>query len=207
MEHTDHSWYAVRISGQATRVSHRRIIFTGPKGGSHQYLVPDINQKTNIEVELEHQGIEYFLPMSISEAPHRRKRNVMVTRRAPLLPGYVFVQHVPDWQRLEDAEGVVGVLKCGLDNVRIPSRDIHDLRMIEWQAFCDYLDPPEDREKRAVHDRFVEGARYMISHKTYGQIPVTILSITNRNRVKAIADKLGRIDFLPADIDEVNEAA
>ena len=200
MEHTDHSWYAVRISGQATRVSHRRIIFAGPKGGTHQYLVPDINQKTNIEVELDHLGVDYFLPMAISEAPHRRKRNVMVTRRTPLLPGYVFVQHVPDWQRLEDADGVVGVLKCGPDNVRIPSRDIHDLRMIEWQAFCDYVDPPKDRTRR----RFIEGARMQISHKRLGSMGVEIISVTSRNTIRVIADRLGTFEFA---VDEVHEAA
>lgn len=200
MNSIDHSWYAVRISGQATRVSHRRIIFAGPKGGTHQYLVPDINQKTNIEVELEAQGVDYFLPMAISETPHRRKRNVMVTRRAPLLPGYVFVQHVPDWQRLEKAEGVVGVLKCGLDNVRIPSRDIHDLRMIEWQAFCDYVDPPKKRTKR----RFIEGARLAINHKTLGTMDVQILSVTSRNTIRVIADRLGKFEFA---VDEVHEAA
>lgn len=205
MEHIDHNWYAVRISGQATRVSRRRIIFAGPKGGTHQFLVSDINQKMEIEMELERLGIDYFIPMVIQEDPHRRKRNVMVTRRAPLLPGYVFVQHVPDWQLLESnaakAIGIIGVIR-DLDNVpvRVWSKDIHDLRMIEWQAFCDYIDPPKSRTKR----RFIEGSRLAISHKTLGTMDVQILSVTSRNTIKVIADRLGKFEF---NVDEVSEAA
>ena len=196
---TNHSWYAIRISGQASRVSRRRIIFAGPKGGRHQFIVPDINQKTNIETALDDLGIDYFIPMAIEEIPHRRNRSVAVTRRVPLIPGYAFVQHVHDWQRLEEAYGVVGVLRCGLENVRITDRDIHALRMIEWQCYCDYLDPPKDRTKR----RFIEGSKHLLNHKTIGLMNVTILSVTNRKTVKAFSDWLGKIEFAVDDVEEV----
>lgn len=200
MEHVDHSWYAIRISGQGARVSRRRIIFAGPKGGTHQYLVPDINQKSNIEVALDDLGIDYFIPMAIEEVPHRRKRGVMVTRRVPLIPGYAFVQHVADWQALEDTDGVAGVLKCGQENVRIPNRDIHALRMIEWDCFCNYVDPPKDRARR----RFMEGSRHVLKHRTIGLMDVTVISVTGRNTIKAIADRLGKVEFA---VDDVEEAA
>lgn len=200
MEHTDHNWYAVRISGQATRVSHRRMIFTGPKGGAHQYLVPDINQKMEIELELEALTIDYFIPMVIQERRHRKKGSIILTRRTPMIPGYAFVKHVPDWQKLEEAKSVIGVLKCGFENVRIPSRDIDELQMIQWQAFCNYMDPPKQYTRR----RFIEGARLAINHKRIGHMDVEILSVTSRNTIKVIADRMGKFEFA---VDEVHEAA
>ncbi|MCY0150898.1 hypothetical protein OEG84_25160 [Hoeflea sp. G2-23] len=206
MNNIDHNWYAVRISGQATRVSNRRIVFAGPKGGAHQFIVPDINQKTNIEVALDTLGIDYFIPMAITETPHRRKRNVMVTRRQPIIQGYAFVRYVDDWHHFDGSAaksmGIFGVIR-DLDNapVRVWGRDIHDLRMIEWQAFCDYVDPPKARSRR----RFIEGSRHVLRHKpTDSVISVTIQSVTNRNTVKAIADRLGKFEFA---VDDVEEAA
>ena len=155
MENIDHHWYAIRISGQATRVSRRRIVFAGPKGGTHEFLVPDINQKTNIEIELDKLDLEYFIPFTISEHEDRRKRGVMVTLRRPVLPGYAFVRCVRDWRALEEADGVLQAIR-DLDNVlvRVPNTDIHVLRMIEWDAWCEYVDPPKDRTRR----KWVEGS-------------------------------------------------
>jgi hypothetical protein len=201
LEHTDHHWYAVRISGQATRVHKRRIVFTGPKGASHQYLVPDINQKMEIELELERIGVDYFIPMLIQEAPHRRKRNVMVARRVPMISGYAFVKRVRDWQDIEGIKCVSGVIR-GFDHspVRVPSCDIDDLQMIQWQAFCNYMDPPKQHFRR----RFIEGSRHTIKHKTLGLMDVHILSVTSRNTIKVIADRLGKFEI---PVDEVSEAA
>jgi transcription antitermination factor NusG len=205
LEHTDHHWYVVRISGHATRVSRRRIVFAGPRGGTHQFIVPDIDQKTNIEIELDKLDLEYFIPFTISEHEDRRKRGVMVTLRRPVLPGYAFVRCVRDWRALEEAAGVMQAIR-DLDNVlvRVPNTDIHVLRMIEWDAWCEYVDPPKDRTRR----QWIEGSRRMIRHKATDTVmAVTVLSVSNRNRIKAIADKLGRLDFSPTDVDDLGEAA
>lgn len=200
MQSLDHNWYAVRIAGQATSVHRRRVFVAGPKGGLHRFLVPDINHKTNIEVAFDGLGVEYFLPIVVHETPHRRKRKMTVVNRTPIIPGYVFVRYVPDWQKLEKTAGVIGVLKSGLNNVRIPHKDIYDLRLIEWQAYMDYIDPPKKRVKR----RFIEGSRHSSRHKTLGEISFEVLSVTNRNTIKIFADKLGKFEV---SVDDMEKAA
>ena len=199
-------WYAARISGHATRVANQRLIFHGPKGGSYQYLLPDIDQRTNIEVALDKMPLEYFLPMASREFPHRRKRGVWVTERVPILPGYVFVRNVGDWRALEFADGVIDILRCGHENVRIPAVDIHRLRMVEWECYIDYehararrVDPPKKRLGR----KYIEGSRHTVNHKRLGHIDFTVMSVTSRQTIRAIHDKLGKIELKVDDIEEV----
>ena len=199
-------WYAARISGHATRVANQRLIFHGPKGGSYQYLLPDIDQRTNIEVALDKMSLEYFLPMASREFPHRRKRNVWITERVPILPGYVFVRNVGDWRALEFADGVIDILRCGHENVRIPAVDIHRLRMVEWECYVEYerararrVDPPKNRLGR----KYIEGSRHTVNHKRLGNIDFTVMSVTSRQTIRAIHDKLGKIELKVDDIEEV----
>lgn len=199
-------WYAARISGHATRVANQRLIFHGPKGGSYQYLLPDIDQRTNIEVTLDKLPLEYFLPMASREIQHRRKRNVWLTERVPILPGYVFVRNVGDWRALEFADGVIDILRCGHENVRIPAVDIHRLRMVEWECYVEYerararrVDPPKKRLGR----KYIEGSRHTVKHKRLGHIDFTVMSVTSRQTIRAIHDKLGKIELKVDDIEEV----
>jgi len=205
-EWTNPYWYAARISGHATRVANQRMIFHGPKGGSYQFLLPDIDHRTNIEVALDALDLEYFLPMASKEFPHRRKRGVWVTEREPILPGYVFVRNVRDWQALQFADGVIDILRCGHENVRIPALDIHRLRMVEWECYVEYerarahrVDPPKKRLGR----KYIEGSRHHVYHKRLGGLDFTVLSVTGRQTIRAIIDKLGKIELSVDDIEDV----
>lgn len=201
-----HDWYAARITGQATQVSSKKMIIYGPQGGSHQYRVPDIDGRMNIEVALDALDLEYFLPMLHYEIPHRRKRGEWITLSEPIIPGYVFVRHITNWRALEQAEGVVGILRCGPESVRIPGIDIHRLRMAEWECYLDFerkrqlrLDPPKKRLGR----KYIEGSRHSVIHKRLGRMDITISSVTSRNTIKAIADKLGKVEIGVDDIEKV----
>jgi transcription antitermination factor NusG len=203
---TNPHWYAARISGHATRVARHRMIFHGPNGGPYQYLVPDIDRRMTIEMPLDALDLEYFLPVASKEFPHRRKRGVWVTEREPILPGYVFVRNVRNWQALEFADGVIGILRCGHENVRIPALDIHRLRMVEWECYVEYerarahrIDPP----KKKLGRKYVEGSRHTVNHKRLGHIDFTVMSVTSRQTIRAIHDKLGKIELKVDDIEEV----
>jgi transcription antitermination factor NusG len=192
----DHNWYAVRVTGGALKVFSEKLVFAGPKGGTRKFSVPDIDQRTNIEVEFEKLGIEYFLPCLISKKQHRRKREAYITKRRPLIPGYVFVRYVSDWQQIKDIRDVVDVVRSENGPVRIRNQDIHLLRMAAWQSYCDAFESEHERLKR----KFPAGSTHRVNHKTVGFIDVTVLSVTQSKKIKGFSDWLGKVEFKAEDL-------
>lgn len=64
------------------------------------------NRETTALVNLERQGFEAFLPLYQGTVRHARR---LVSRRAPLFPGYVFVRLDPSRDRWRSINGTIGV--------------------------------------------------------------------------------------------------
>ncbi len=64
------------------------------------------NREVTALVNLERQGFDSFLPLYRRTIRHARR---LVSRRAPLFPGYVFVRLDPDRDRWRSVNGTIGV--------------------------------------------------------------------------------------------------
>lgn len=84
-----------------------RELSAGGRTAARWYAAHTIaNREATALVNLERQGFDAFLPLYRRTVRHARR---LVSRRAPLFPGYVFVRLDPDRDRWRSINGTIGV--------------------------------------------------------------------------------------------------
>lgn len=127
------TWYAIRTApgSQLPQREFKAVVTRSRKGYRIDRTVnPDLSM---IERSLDHAGIRHWMPAEKRLQRDRRKTHVWRTRRFALMVGWVFVQD-PDWYKLYDVPGVLGVV--GHDGVPLPIDilDILKVRSAEARA-------------------------------------------------------------------------
>jgi transcription antitermination factor NusG len=87
---------------------------------------------TNIELSLNREGIEHYMPMERKELMHHRTK-IWEDKRYPLIPGYAFVANVTNWAKLKDCDFVAGVLGNSESPIPIPASSIELIRQAETE--------------------------------------------------------------------------
>jgi transcription antitermination factor NusG len=181
------NWYAIRLKPNAQRPSKKD---------------PRI---TNIELSLQREGFEVYMPLERRMLIHHRTKKP-IDRWFPLIPGYAFVVGPCYWTKLEGCDYVAGIL--GTKGTPIPFRDaiIDLIKQQEAKFDKDYEEAKirkrirdEEKEERKEHIpqsrlrvMYPAGAPIAID-STYGMFGGRrgrVVDATGRNTIKAIIETL-----------------
>lgn len=96
-------------------------------------LVPSLDPNISaVEVSLRRGGFAHYMPVEQRVVRDRKKTNVWHKRRFPLLLGYVFVEDVDDWLRLEEkTPGVASIVRSRGRPMPILDWEMEELRAME----------------------------------------------------------------------------
>ena len=88
-----------------------------------------------VEEQLRRNGFDFYMPVEKRLDRMRSMTNVHMERRVPVIPGYVFVQNVYNFKRLEkDTPGVIGVVRFEGRPYPMPDSDIGLLQRLEAEC-------------------------------------------------------------------------
>ena len=145
------------------------------------------------QVNLERQGFSVYLPRYRRERRHARRREVV---RAPLFPGYIFVEldlETAAWRSINGTFGVNHLICHGDQPAALPRGVVEELVARENEAGLVVLQPRHFRKGEAL--RIVSGA--------LGDCFGLFERMADRDRVILLLDLLGRRVRVQAPLDYV----
>lgn len=181
------SWYAIRLKPNAQRPSKKD---------------PRI---TNIEVSLQREGFEAYMPLERRMLIHHRTKKP-IDKWYPLIPGYAFVVGPCHWRKLEGCDYVASIL--GTKGTPIPFRNaiIDLIKQQEAKFDKDYEEAKmrkrlrdEEREELKKHIpqsrlrvMYPAGTPIAVdrSYGMFGGRRGRVVDATGRNTIKAVIEML-----------------
>jgi len=141
-----------------------------------------IHSEERARINLERQGFQAYLPRYQRERRHARRRDVV---RAPLFPGYIFVQldlGSAPWRSVNGTFGVNHLICRGEQPAPVPEGIVEDLAARENDEGLIVMKPRAFRKGEAL--RIVSGA--------LGDCLGFFERMADRDRVILLLDLLGR---------------
>ncbi|MET4634990.1 transcription termination/antitermination protein NusG [Kaistia defluvii] len=204
---TTSNWYVGYLRAGATRPSRHR----GPVPAEGQ-------DETVVERALADEGFGAYLPRVRKELRHHRTKKI-ITRRFPLLPGYIFVtggDREPNWMRLKACEGISGVLSLDGRPWPIADAQVDTLKQAEADLLFD--DTHAARVKRGQEGRtrrettairFHEGCAITLTEGPFSGLPGVVVGVTTGGLIRAIVEVFRQKTpmEIPPEWVEIKEAA
>lgn len=170
-----------------------------------------------VERSLAKAGHRFYMPAEFKVFRNRQKTNTYELRRFALLPGYVFVYDVSDFEALRKLPGVAGLVVNIIGDLRVPLKipvlDIIKLRTIEAKSQA-----KADREVAALNSsakadvvraadkalklakrRISAGQRVKIWWGAHVGYDATVIGWDDQQQLKAIVDHLESAVSVPFD--------
>ena len=207
------TWYAIRTAPGAQMPKREYAAETTRSGRGKGYrIVASLNpNESAIERELKQEGFNFYMPAIKRLVRDRRKCGVWRYRRFPMLQGYVFVQDVEDWPRLEDTAGVAGIVGTNGRPLAILEAEIEKLAAEEAEAEEAFQREQKRREeadairgrkitRRKLGQAFKPGSIVDITKGHAAGRAATITGLDRGGRLKAMLDGLGTISLSPDDV-------
>jgi transcription antitermination factor NusG len=144
-------------------------------------LAVETRGETVVARKLDHARIEHYLPLE-ERRQHRAGRAVTVRRRA-FLPGYLFVRLPRPAFFLDDARGVIGLVRMGERAIAVPEAAVASLRALEDADGV-------IRAGRRAAARFAPGQRVRVTDGAWSGFTGEILALTRRDRVRLLLGAL-----------------
>jgi transcription antitermination factor NusG len=160
---------------------------------------------TNIEWSLQREGISCYMPMELAMKIHHRTKKP-IDKRFPLIPGYAFMQAIPDeqnWKKVSACDFVASVIGVGLTPIPLPTAQVELIQMAETslrelyeyhKAVRAYEEEQRLRKvtRRVASEQFPAGGVVTISrqHRLFAGRRATIIAATGRNTIKAVIETL-----------------
>jgi len=196
------TWYAARTSSNALRHPSRYA-----RIGNGRMRPVACSVRTVVEASLDEAGLRYLLPMEVKTLTHHRTKRP-ITRRFPLMPGYVFVADIRDFRAFEDLDGVAGVIRVCGQPVRVPVSAIEQIEAAQeainsenaaiWKA--------RNAKPKALAAIYPSGSRVAIAggHALAGW-QATVVGVTARRTIRTMIEFLGgEVEAeLPVDVVEL----
>ena len=185
---------AMKITEQALARMALPVPASFPLGRAWFVVYVMSRKEIEIKREIAALGFDVFYPV-MSRVKIRRGRRIIIND--PLLPGYLFAhfdREKDDWGKIEDINGVLGILKNGLLPCRIPDLAITRLRQAEAAGLFDYTKPGS---------AFEDGAVVEITEGPFAGMIAKVKSASPKKRVKILLDALGAIEIDPCFLREV----
>jgi transcriptional antiterminator RfaH len=161
------------------------------------YLIQTkVRQERLAKENLQRQGYEIYLPLSISR---RRKRGKSVNVVGPMFPRYLFINLsdvTDDWRPIRSTIGVTKLVTFGQIPARVPGSLIKDLREREDDQGIQIIKIPQHKpgDKVRIAEGPMEGYEGIFQCHT-GKERVVILL--------AVAQKFVKIELQPGQIETV----
>jgi len=133
-------------------------------------------------INLERQGFYTYLPCYRREVRHARRRDIV---RAPLFPGYIFIQLEPErtpWRSVNGTFGVNHLVCRGPLPAAVPEGIVE--KLVDREN--------EDGLIEVQLPRFEKGAPLRIVSGALADCPGLFETMTDRDRVVLLLDLLGR---------------
>ena len=207
------TWYAIRTAPGAQMPKREYATeTTNSRRGKGYRIVPSLNpNESAIERELKQEGFTCYIPVIKRLMRDKRKFGVWKSRRFPMLQGYVFVQDVKDWPRLEATAGVAGIVGTNGRPLAILEADIEKLAAEEARAEEAFQKEQKRREeadairgrkltRRKLGQAFKPGSVVDITKGHAAGRAATITGLDRGGRLKAMLDGLGTISLSPEDV-------
>lgn len=174
-------------------------------------IVPSLDENISaVERSLKDNGFTCYMPVERKVIRDRRKTNTWTTRRFPLLQGYVFVEDVIDFGKLEDTPGVAGVLRLNGVPLKLPLDDIAVIRDAEAKDAARAereLADKRERATRLTHSKakrqFPSMSRISITKGIAEGREATVVSTGRDGRLRAIVDGLDALGTVSVPIADV----
>lgn len=184
------TWYAARTSSNALRHPSR---YARIGNGNGQMRPVACSIRTVIETSLLDSGITFFLPMETKTLIHNRTKKP-ITRRFPLMPGYVFVADIRDFRSFEALDGVAGVIRVCGQPVRVPVSAIEQIEAAQMaiNAENEAIWKARNAKPRELAAIYPSGSRVAIGsgHALAGW-QATVLGVTARRTIRTMIEFLG----------------
>lgn len=185
-------WYAIRLTNEAAKPDRFRWVEIGKRDG--RYLRSLDLEKSVIQSSMDAIDVELYIPMKKRTIVHPRTKK-RIERYRPMFEGFGFVRGVVSFHKLDDANGVIGVLRDAEGRpLEIPPADMDDVR------FAEVFTNKQTAVGRTVHVK---------SGYCMGQ-DVRIDAVTSRRTIKTMAVFLGgltKVEINVDDLDDVNYLA
>lgn len=150
------TWYAIRTLPGAQMPQREYAVETNTLGaggrprGKGYRIVPSLDPNISaVERALSNGGFSHYMPVERRLVRDRKKTDLWKPRRFALLLGYVFVEDVTDWVRLEETPGVASTVRSMGKPMPIPVGEIAMLRDMEAEAEAKLQRLIEQREAQA----------------------------------------------------------
>ena len=127
--------------------------------------------------KLAHARVEHYLPIE-ERRQHRAGRAVAVRRQA-FLPGYLFVRLARPAFFLDDARGVIGLVRMGERAIAVPEAAVASLRALEDADGV-------IRPGRPAAPRFAPGARVRVTDGAWAGFTGEVLAMKRHDRVRLL---------------------
>lgn len=160
---------------------------------------------TNIEWSLKREGMDCYMPMELAMKIHHRTKKT-IDKRFPLIPGYAFMQAIPDeqnWKKVAECDFVASVIGIGGTPLPLPDSQVELIKMAEkslrdvyeyQKAARAYEEARRLRKvtQRVAAEQFPAGGVVTISdhHRLFAGRRATIVAATGRNTIKAVIETL-----------------
>jgi transcription antitermination factor NusG len=160
---------------------------------------------TNIEWSLQREGMSCYMPMEMAMKIHHRTKQP-IDKRFPLIPGYAFMQAIPDeqnWKKVRECDFVASIIGVGGTPLPLPMAQIELIQMAETslreiyeyqKAVRAYEEEQRLRKvtRRVASEQFPAGGVVTISrqHRLFAGRRATIIAATGRNTIKAVIETL-----------------
>lgn len=200
------NWYAIR-----TRPGSQRPVKSGYSGDRF------VEDETIIERNLRHAGFDGFMPATYREIRHHRT-DEYITKRYPLMVGYMFVRNPASFYKLKDVVGVSDILGVAGSPMAISEATISAIRDAEEREIeilerrraarlqkerklCRKLTRKEARELFPANKRIIVSSEGYLS----GMAGV-IVDATGRNTIKAVINTLNGLVPVELGLEDFREA-
>ncbi|MBI3513659.1 MAG: hypothetical protein HY060_06295 [Proteobacteria bacterium] len=138
-------------------------------------LAVETRREAPVRRRLEHAGVEHYLP--IEERRQHRAGRALTLRRLPFLPGYMFVRLPRPAFFLDDAHGIIGLVRMGDAAIAVPDAALAGIRALEDGDGV-------IRPQRAPARRFVPGQRVRVTDGAWSGFTGEVLTMKRHDRVR-----------------------
>lgn len=165
------------------------------------------NHRSVVEASMEQAGIEFYIAFE-SETIRHPKTKKWITRRKPLIPGYVFAKDITDWPAFEALKGISGPIRIRSAPVPIAGGELERLmdaeRMVEQARLARLVTPQTKKARLAA--RYPSGSKVRIPHgHLLSGREAFVIEATARNTIRAIITAFGGQVDVEIDADNLEE--
>lgn len=191
--HDKLSWYVVRTAPGAQRPDPRDPRFS------------------RVELELTEKSFSCYMPIEVKDIIHHRTKK-QIAKWFPLIPGYVFVQGVTDFEKLEKSRGVAETVRVQTRPIVLQQAEVDLIRLAEMAVFDELANSrvasmlaSRRLSGRAMADVYPSGAQVMVKADGFlaGELG-RIAATTGRQTVKIILDRLNNLGTIELSVDDIS---